>query len=86
MFHSGHARGRSRLERDREYEDFNERDPHSQSHGHGVPSHLTGGQDYREHNLDSRTIERLPSRDHRGVREDEFPSHRTSSRRAVNVI
>lgn len=85
MFHTGHSRGRSRLERDREFEDFIDRDPHPQSHGAGVPPHLAGGQDYREHTLD-RTLERIPPRDHRGVREDDFPPHRTSSRRAVNVI
>ncbi|XP_031344656.1 voltage-dependent L-type calcium channel subunit beta-4-like isoform X2 [Photinus pyralis] len=80
VFHTAHSRGRSRLERDREYEDYLERDP--QSHTSSVPSHLAGGQDYREHNLDRN----LPPRDHRGVREDDFPPHRTSSRRAVNVI
>ncbi|KAF5289024.1 hypothetical protein FQA39_LY03903 [Lamprigera yunnana] len=85
LFHSGHARGQSRLERDRDYEDYVDRDSHSQSHGPTVPSHLAGGQDYREHTLD-RNLERIPSRDLRGVSEDDFPSHRTSSRRAVNVI
>lgn len=83
MFHTGHNRARSRLERDRDYEEYVERD--QQSHASSVPSHLAGGQDYREHNLD-RNLERLPPRDHRGVREDDFPPHRTSSRRAVNVI
>lgn len=85
LFHTGHTRGRSRLERDRDYEDYVERDSHSQSHGSTVPSHLAGGQDYREHTLD-RNLERISSRDHRGVSEDDFPPHRTSSRRAVNVI
>lgn len=52
------------------------------SHGHTHPHHVSG-EDYR--GMD-RAIERLPPRDHRQVRDDEYASHRGSSRRALNAI
>lgn len=78
-FQTGHARNRPRLERDREYEEYVERD-YSHSNTHGL-SHHHGADDYRERNLD-----RIPPRDHRATREEEYPTHRGSSRRALNAI
>ncbi|XP_025837613.1 voltage-dependent L-type calcium channel subunit beta-2 [Agrilus planipennis] len=82
MFHAGHQRGRSRLERQREYDDYVDKEAHSQLHA--VPAHIAGSQDYPNHSYE-RTLDRAPSRDHRVSRDEEYPSHR-SSRRAVNAI
>ncbi|CAH0557632.1 unnamed protein product [Brassicogethes aeneus] len=68
-FHTSHTRSRPRLERDREYEDYVDREYLTNTHG--VPPHMQGGDDYR-------------LRDPR--REEEYPSHRGSSRRALNAI
>ncbi|XP_049821820.1 voltage-dependent L-type calcium channel subunit beta-3 isoform X4 [Aethina tumida] len=74
-FHTGHARSRPRLERDREYEDYGDRE---YMNTHAVPPQFQGGDDYRE-----RPMERL--RDPRN-REEDYPTHRGSSRRALNAI
>lgn len=76
-FHTAHTRSvRSRLERDREYDDYLERE-HLNTH---IPHHLQGGEEYRD-----RPLDRIPSREAR-TREEEFPTHRGSSRRALNAI
>lgn len=75
-FHTAHTRSRPRLEREREYDEYTERDYSGQTH---LSSHLPGAEDYRE-----RGIDRLPARDHR--RDDEYQTHRGSSRRALNAI
>lgn len=96
LFHSAHTRARTRQDRDREYEEFLERE--SAADATEVPPHLgrpgggtsgqeyrDRGQDYREHMFD-RTLDRMPQREHRAASDDEYPPHRTSSRRAVNAI
>ncbi|KYB27418.1 Voltage-dependent L-type calcium channel subunit beta-2-like Protein [Tribolium castaneum] len=72
-FHTSHTRSRQRLEREREYEEYAERDSYTHANTHGMPHH--GGDDYR-----------IPARDHRAAREEEYPTHRGSSRRALNAI
>lgn len=71
---------RGRLERDREYEEYLDKD---HMNTHVMPHHLQSGgvgDDYRDN---IRPLERL--RDPRS-REEEFPTHRGSSRRALNAI
>ncbi|XP_074028746.1 calcium channel protein beta subunit isoform X2 [Leptinotarsa decemlineata] len=76
-FHTSHTRTtRARLDQERSYEDFSDRE-HLNTH---IPHHLHGGEDYRD-----RPLERIPSREHR-PREEEFPAHRGPSRRALNAI
>ncbi|XP_060516835.1 voltage-dependent L-type calcium channel subunit beta-4 isoform X2 [Cylas formicarius] len=70
--HTAHTRSsRSRLEREREYEEYCEKD-HLNAH---VPLHHLQGGDYR-------------GRDPKTIREDEYPppSHKCSSRKALNAI
>lgn len=55
------------------------------SHGHSHPHHVPGD-DYRDSRGMDRAIERMPPRDHRQLRDDEYASHRGSSRRALNAI
>ncbi|XP_068904148.1 voltage-dependent L-type calcium channel subunit beta-1 isoform X3 [Tenebrio molitor] len=74
-FHTAHARTRQRVDRDREYDDYVEREGYPHANTHGIPHH--GGDDYRD---------RIPPRDHRVAREEEYPTHRGSSRRALNAI
>lgn len=75
-FHTSHTRSvRGRLERDREYEEYLDRE-HLNTH---LPP-LHQSEEYRERHLD-----RIPSREAR-TREEEFPAHRGSSRRALNAI
>lgn len=74
-FHTTHTRNRPRLEREREYEEYIERDYAGQTH---LSSHLPLTEVYRAIGAD-----RLPPREHR--REDEYQAHR-ASRRALNAI
>ncbi|XP_065162822.1 voltage-dependent L-type calcium channel subunit beta-2 isoform X4 [Atheta coriaria] len=77
-FHTGHNRTRPRLEREREYDDYAEREYREM--------HLSD--EYRDRDRgpsNDRTLER-PPRDHRATREEEYPSHRGSSRRCLNPI
>lgn len=76
-FHTAHGRSRPRLERDREYDEYVDRDMYA----HGGHAHHMAD-DYRDRGLDR---DRIPARDHRG-REDEYGPHRGSSRRALNAI
>lgn len=62
------------MERDREYEEYLDRE-HLNTY---LPHHESD--EYRERHLD-----RIPSREVR-TREEEFPTHRGSSRRALNAI
>lgn len=82
-FHTAHARSRPRLERELEYDVYTDRDsyPHN---SHNVTSHLNRGDEYRDRDLD-RNLERIPPREHRTNREEEYP-HRSSSRRVLNAI
>ncbi|XP_022918800.1 voltage-dependent L-type calcium channel subunit beta-4 isoform X4 [Onthophagus taurus] len=70
-YHTQHTRSRPRLEREREYDEYTDRDY--------AGSHMAGD-DYRNMGLE-RT---LPLRDHR--RDDDYQAHRGSSRRALNAI
>lgn len=80
-FQTAQARSRPRLERDREYDEYAERELYAHGHQH----HLPGAEDYRDRGLD-RALERIPPRDHRPSREDDYAPHRGSSRRALNAI
>ncbi|XP_017786119.1 PREDICTED: voltage-dependent L-type calcium channel subunit beta-2 isoform X3 [Nicrophorus vespilloides] len=70
-FHTGHNRSRPRLEREREYDEYTD-------YGDRHNAHMQG-EDYRD-----RGMERM-SRDMR-TREEEYPTHKSSSRRALNPI
>ncbi|KAG5870279.1 hypothetical protein JTB14_010129 [Gonioctena quinquepunctata] len=77
-FHTGHQRStRARIEVDRSFDDYSDIQDHSNTH---LPPHLHAVENYRD-----RPVERIPSREHRS-REEEFPAHRGSSRRALNAI
>ncbi|XP_044741868.1 voltage-dependent L-type calcium channel subunit beta-2 isoform X3 [Chrysoperla carnea] len=99
-YHTAHSR-RSRLDRDREYDDYIDHEiiaerellyPHEGAMHH-VPHHLSGGQDYRSEHRGGGMLERgamvvPPTRsEHRGARDEDYHSpHRASSRRALNAI
>lgn len=99
QFHTGHSRGRSRVEHQREYDDYADREIISErellypqeppmQHVVGGPHHLEGGQDYRDRRMLDRGAPIMPHRsEHRSARDEDYHSpHRGTSRRALNAI